>query len=469
MAVGSLWDPSQANAVFNLEQLKKEIAAKPHLTFRGVAVSGSSEVYQAAQSLVQQGIGAFTLVPDNIVYSAFESIVKAADSRKIPIFINDVERLEDGALAACGYDYAQSGIQAAHLVDRIIKGENPADIPFERYKKITVGVNLRVAEKLGITVPQSVLDQAGVIIGGEKKAVKPKRLALFVYSDTHVLKIATDGVMDEFKESGILEKHNISVDFKNAQNDHATAQAIVQDMVRQNYDYIVTASSLALQATANGNKIIPHIFGAVTDPYRMGIAKSPTDHIPNITGVATFQPVEATIRFMRAIFPQAKTIGMIWNPSEANSEACTLKARAAAKQYGFKLMEKNVTAPDEIKDALAALINKKIDLFFTSGDNTVILAHATVAAILQDHRIPYFTNDPTDIERGSFCGIGADYYEVGREMAKMAMRVIHGEAPKAIPIKEFAPEKIGIHLGLAKSYGVSIPGELIKKAAVVKR
>ena len=98
---------------------------------------------------MNKGIDAFVLPPDNIVYSAFESIVKVAQPKKIPIFISDVERIEDGAMGAYGYDYTTSGIQAAHLVGCVLKGENPGDIPFERYSKITFGLNLKVAEEIG--------------------------------------------------------------------------------------------------------------------------------------------------------------------------------------------------------------------------------------------------------------------------------------------------------------------------------
>jgi putative ABC transport system permease protein len=467
--LGCIWDPSQANAVFNVEVLKKEIAKNKNITFTGVTVSGSAEVQQAAVALAQQNINAFFLVPDNIVYTAFEAIVQAADPKKIPIFISDVERLNDGALGACGYDYTQSGIQAAHLVDRIIKGENPARIPFEKYKKITIGLNLDVSKKLGIQIPQAVLDKATQVVDRTKKDAPARRLVLFVFSDSTLLEVTAKGILDELKNSSTLKKYNISIDLKNSQNDYATAQAIVQDIVRQKYDYIVTASTLALQVTANGNTKIPHVFGAVTDPYRMGIAKTAADHVPNITGVATFQPVESTISAMRAIFPQAKRIGLIWNPSEANSEACTQKARQAAKKYNFELLEKTIGRTDEVKDALAACISNGIDIFLTSGDNTVILAQATVAQILQEHKIPYFTNDPTDIERGSFFSIGADYYQVGVETAKLAERIIAGEDPRNIPILEYVPEVISINLGLAGKYGVKIPEAYIKKAAVVKR
>jgi putative ABC transport system permease protein len=467
--IGTIWDPSQQNAVFNVGRLKEVVAGIPGVTFVGATVSGSSEVYEAAASLAGKGIKAFVLAPDNIVYSAFESILKAAAPKKIPIFLSDVERLKDGALGACGYDYTSSGIQAARLVDRILKGEKPAAIPFQKYSRITVGLNLKAARELGLTLPRDLIAGSTITIGGDKVEAGPKRLALFSFSDSHILKLTCDGVMEELKRSGTLDRYRLTVDLKNAHNDYGMAQAIVQDIVRQKYDYLITVSTLALQVAANGNKQIPHIFGAVTDPYRMGVARSPAEHLANITGVATFQPVASTIKAMRAIFPRARRIGMIWNPAEANSEACTLKARSTAKEYGFQLIERTVSTTDEVKDALSAVLGQGVDLFFTSGDNTTILAMVTVADILKEHKVPYFTNNPSDVELGSFFSIGADYVEVGVEAAKMAERVIAGEHPKDIPIRDFVPEKIGINQALARLYRVTIPEELLKKAAVVKR
>ncbi|MBI5586035.1 MAG: hypothetical protein HY892_19660 [Deltaproteobacteria bacterium] len=174
--IGTLWDPSQLNAVYNVGCLKEVVARNTDVTFVGATVSGSSEVYEAAVSLAGKGINAFVLAPDNIVYSAFESILKAAAPKKIPIFIGDVERLKDGALGACGHDYSLSGIQAARLVDRIIKGEKPAAIPFEQYTRITVGLNLKAARELGITIPKDLISEMTVIIDGEKVTI-PKGLS----------------------------------------------------------------------------------------------------------------------------------------------------------------------------------------------------------------------------------------------------------------------------------------------------
>lgn len=133
------------------------------------------------------------------MYAAFESLVKAAQSRDIPIFMCDMERLADGALGTLGYDYTASGIQGAHLADRILKGANPADIPFERYHKLILGLNPEVAGKLGLTLPSELLRKATRIYGiktlktmkesrigdegreASKTEVEKKRLALFLF------------------------------------------------------------------------------------------------------------------------------------------------------------------------------------------------------------------------------------------------------------------------------------------------
>ena len=333
---------------------------------------------------------------------------------------------------------------------------------------------------MGFRIDEKIINRADKLIDSENEAVVPgrnretkppdkKKLALFLFSENFPINLCADGVQDELRESGILEKHNIEVDRMNAQNEFHMAQSVAQDIIRQKYDYIITLATPALQVTANANKKIPHIFGCVSDPYRMGVAKNPRDHLPNITGVASLQPVELTVEVMRELFPDAKKIGIIWNPAEASSETCTYKAREAAREYGFDLLEANVTSSSEVIEALRMLLSRDIDLFLTSGDNTVNAVVESIAEILKKKEIPYFTNTPTDVDRGSFISIGSDYYEVGRETARMAIRVIEGKNPKNIPINDYVPEKIYVNLSLAELYGIEIPEKFLKKAEKVKR
>ena len=91
-----------------------------------------------------------------------------------------------------------------------------------------------------------------------------------------------------------------------------------------------------------------------------------------------------------------------------------------------------------------------------------------IAAALRQARIPYCTNAPADVDRGAFLSVGADYIEVGRETAKMALRVMGGENPKDLPINNCVPEKTAVNRGLAREYGVAVPEAVLKRAAYVK-
>ena len=123
----------------------------------------------------------------------------------------------------------------------------------------------------------------------------------------------------------------------------------------------------------------------------------------------------------------------------------------------------------EVMDAARSLIGRDIDLYLLLGDNTVQLAFSSIGAILNSHRIPVFTTNLADVDIGAFVTMGANYYEVGQETARMAKRVIRGENPESIPINNFAPEKIFINLKHAKEFGISVPGELLKRAERIVR
>jgi len=170
--IGTIYNPGYPNTKVNLGDLVSALKSFPQLTLEEVAVSGTSEVLQAAQSLASKDITAFILINDLTVFDALESVVKISRQKKIPIFSNDAERLSDGVLLVYGYEYYVSGMQAAHLVDRILKGENPAKIPFERYKIITYGVNYDVAKELGVRIPESIR-KAAVASVKNGKLIKP--------------------------------------------------------------------------------------------------------------------------------------------------------------------------------------------------------------------------------------------------------------------------------------------------------
>jgi putative ABC transport system permease protein len=477
--VGCMWNAAFPNSVFNSDLLQNAVKEQSGVKLTASTIASTQEVYQTAQALAGKGIDAFFLVPDLHVFASFESIVKASKSKKIPIFTGDVEKLASGALLTYGYEYYSSGVQAANIIDRIIKGESVANIPYEGYKHTRLGVNLDVANEYKIKIPQQLIDSASFIYENgklvSKKELLPsvgsssgaKKLAIFQFTHNVTLDETTRGIMDELNNSRILKEKNITVDIKNANSDFGIGQSIAKEMVSKNYDYIISVSTITLQATAANNTKIPHVFCAVTDPVKAGVAKTFTDHKPNLTGLATPQPVNTTIKLMRQMFPQAKKIGMLWNPSEVNSEFCTMAAREACKQNGFSLIEKTVSATNEIESSLQALLHEKPDIFYTAGDITVETAVPAIAKTLLKNKIPYFSNSPGHLKFGTLAAIGADYYSVGVKAAKLACRVINGQSTASIPIEKYVPEQLFINNATAKNINIKISDAILKNATKV--
>ena len=394
LKVGAIWDPAHANSVFNVSNLRKAVDAYDDITFAGVTITGSSEVYQAALYLVQKKIDAFVLSPDNIVYSAFESVVKAARPHNIPIFISDVERLADGALGALGYDYTISGIQAAQMVDRVLKGESPKNIPFERYKKITFGLNLETATKIGVEIPPAVIAKANTVLGTQDPEKIPRqKIGIVQFAMEPNVELCKKGILKALSDNGYEDGINVEIIYKNAQADFSIINSITQDFIRKKVDIIVPLSTPCVQSAlqfAGGKEQIKVVFTYIYDPYKIGAATAPDEHVSNMTGVSCFPPINEILNLIVKMFPDRKKVGIVWNSSEANSEAVLVKVRTYSEKIGLDIVEATVTSSAEVLDASRSLVIKGADVFLNSGDNTLNISFDSFAKVAGQNRISGF-------------------------------------------------------------------------------
>jgi len=465
--VGAIWDSAHANSVFNVENLKKAVDSYEDVTFVGATITSSSEVYQAAMSLVDKGIDAFVLSPDNIVYSAFESVVKASRAKNIPIFVSDVERLPDGALGALGYDYSLSGIQAARLVDRILKGENPKDIPFERYSRITFGFNLHVARELGITIPTDLLAKATKVYGmGPREGDRKPRIGIVQFAMEPNVALCKKGILNALAHHGYVDGKNMEIVYKNAQADFSMINSIIQDFVRRKVDIIVPLSTPCVQSAvqfATNRKDVTVVFTYIYDPYRIGAAESPTDHLPNMTGVSCAPPIEKLLDLIRESCPDRKKVGIVWNSSEANSEAILRRVRPYASRIGLEIIEATVTGPSEVLDASRSLAARGAEVFLNSGDNTLNVSFDSFTKVAGESKVPVFSVD-SELTDNVFIILGPDYYQTGYEGGDTLGRVLKGEDPAHIPISQTEKTLFIINMDVARKHGFTVDEKLLKRA-----
>lgn len=161
-SIGYLYNSGEANSVSLLAVLKEE-AEKAGLTVVESAATKSAEVQGAARALV--GRADVIYVPtDNTIVSALEGAVAVAEESKLPLFTADTDSVSRGAIAALGFNYFDVGKQTGEVVVRVLKGENPGDIPVKVAAGTDLVVNKTAAGKMGVTVPESVLSRATRVI-----------------------------------------------------------------------------------------------------------------------------------------------------------------------------------------------------------------------------------------------------------------------------------------------------------------
>ena len=166
--VGTLHVPAEANMVYYREQFE-EAAGKAGLEVVVVPVNSATDVPDAAQALVGRGIDAVIQMPGNLVASAFGSIGRAASQARLPVFAFQKAQIEQGAMVAITREYLDSGRMAGAQAARVIRGESPAQMPFENFSKTYLVVNPQAAQAAGVTLPAALLreaeQQAGVHSG----------------------------------------------------------------------------------------------------------------------------------------------------------------------------------------------------------------------------------------------------------------------------------------------------------------
>ena len=156
--LGVLYNAGEANSKATVASIREE-GKKMGFDVIEATVSKSSEVYQAAKSLVGR-VDAIFVPTDNTVVSALESAVKVCIQSQTPLFCADVDSVERGAAAAMGFDYYKHGRQTAAMARRILAGADPAETPVEFQEELSLHINLGSAKKMGVTVPPAVLERA---------------------------------------------------------------------------------------------------------------------------------------------------------------------------------------------------------------------------------------------------------------------------------------------------------------------
>ncbi len=247
----------------------------------------------------------------------------------------------------------------------------------------------------------------------------------------------------------------------------ATIQTITQNFVAQKNDIIYAIATPSVQAAFNATKKIPIVMTAITDPVESGVVKSLDKSGTNVAGTSDKISIEENFKLIKDILPGKKTIGILYNTSEKNSEIQVRQAEEKAKKFGFKIVKKGITNVNDIHQSLASILNE-IDIMFIPTDNTVASSMPFISNECNKKSIPIIGSEKAHVEGGALATSGIDYYKLGKESADVAIEIINGKNPKDMKVKFMKETKLSINPDVAKKLNIKIPKDIEDKAEKVK-
>jgi ABC-type uncharacterized transport system substrate-binding protein len=127
-------------------------------------VASVEELRLGLRALETKDADAYFYTPDGMVVSQTQLIIETAKAKKMPTMFGEPDVVTQGALVSYGVSFHEVGRLSARYVQRVLGGASPQTLPVESISRFVLGVNLKTARELGVTIPQSILFRADKII-----------------------------------------------------------------------------------------------------------------------------------------------------------------------------------------------------------------------------------------------------------------------------------------------------------------
>ena len=326
----------------------------------------------------------------------------------------------------------------------------------KNWKKYLCGV-------LSLGMALSLCACGGGETGGETAGDVPV-IGISQYGQHASLDNCREGFLQGLEQAGLVEGTDYTIDYQNASFDDNMAIQIAQAFSAEDAALMVgiaTPAATACYAAAE-DKDIPVIFTAITDPVGAKLDSG------NITGTSDVLPVEGQLQLIRALQPEADTIGIVYTTSEPNSVYSVGIYEELAADYGFTIEAVGVTAQSEVTQAVDTLIAKEVDCLSNLTDNNVVGVLGSILEKTNEAGIPVYGSEIEQVKLGCVAGAGLDYVQLGIQTGLMAAKVLTGEATcQDLPYEVIENYALYVNSAALASLNLELPADLAETAEEV--
>jgi putative tryptophan/tyrosine transport system substrate-binding protein len=312
------------------------------------------------------------------------------------------------------------------------------------------GVTLLAASGTVLSQTPGKVRRVGFLWGGSKVASEESG--------------AARAFADGMREAGYREQADYVVESRYAGGHYSELEAIAQEVVRNNYDVIVTTGAAATQAVQKLTTTTPVVFAIVNDA--TGFVKSLAHPGGNLTGL-TRNTVEISpkhLEFLRIVAPKLNRVGLLANPGNPSHASVRNAVGEAAHAIGVTVVGLDARDLEEITRAFGRARELRVEAVIVPVDQLFVGYKREIAMLALKGRLPSMYATPDDVREGGLMSYGPVYSEFFRQSARYVDRIIKGMKPADLPVEQPTKYELAINMRTAKALGITIPQSLLVRA-----
>jgi putative ABC transport system substrate-binding protein len=321
---------------------------------------------------------------------------------------------------------------------------------------------------LGLSVIAFVLVVTGAVANAQPTKNEPIIGVLGAPEEPRFSEIV-GGLKKGLGELGYPLKTAQILEVKMARADESAAKSIVENLLRQRVQVLFLIGSRLLKPARQASADVPIVFITPGDPVTAGLVESLAHPGRNMTGM-TFEYPELSgkrLELIKEILPRAKRVLVLYDPRDPSPMQGLTVAREAAPHLGVTLVEREVTNPQDITKALAALDRSDALLSIPGGFPTGHYEEMIRTASAK-RRATMF-NARTASTADALASYGANDAEIARQAARLVDKILNGTNAGEIPVERPTKLEFVINLKTAKQIGLTVPPNVLVRAQKVIR
>ncbi|MCJ7834629.1 ABC transporter substrate-binding protein [Cuneatibacter sp. NSJ-177] len=256
--------------------------------------------------------------------------------------------------------------------------------------------------------------------------------------------VALDSATEGFQKAltDLLGEDHVTFDLQNASGDSSTCATIINQFVSGNVDLILANATASLQAAAAGTNEIPILGTSITD-YATALEIDNWNGTTgtNISGTSDLAPLADQAAMLHELFPDAKTVGLLYCSAEPNSTYQVNVVKAELEKLGYTCKTYTFADSNDIASITTTAVSE-CEVLYVPTDNTAANNTEIINNICQPAGIPVVAGEEGICKGCGAATLSIDYYDIGYKAGEMAYEILVNNADiSAMPV-EFAPKVV---------------------------